>query len=143
MTEINNNCSTCDTCEEILAGVNSKLISIGNAALYNVRFGMGRPVDRALFRLLTFYKGALEDICRDEDCGCYTLLGIPPCSTVFYTTNQLDNTQTIANRCICGCCPPLNVTCGCQTPPTTTAPANLTTALTLENIFERVKILTA
>lgn len=66
-------CLTCDTCEDTLEGLNSKLISIVDKRLYNIRYELNRPVDYALARLLSFYKPILSDICNGTDCDCYTI----------------------------------------------------------------------
>lgn len=64
-------CGPCDSCEDTLAGLNAKIVSIADNHLYNVRFELVRPVDYPLFTLLRFYKSVLKDICADADCDCY------------------------------------------------------------------------
>jgi len=138
MNTLNNDCSICETCEDTLKGIDYKLISIVDKLLYNTRFELNRVVDRNLFKLLSFYKEVLEDICDDEDCGCYYT---PLQSCVSVEIPNTGDPTAVVNHCICGCCPPLNVVCGFK--PTVNTPSTSTTSLTKENIIERIKILTA
>lgn len=64
-------CGPCDSCEDTLAGLNAKVISIADNRLYNTRFELGRKVDYPLFTLFRFYRGILKDICAESDCDCY------------------------------------------------------------------------
>lgn len=137
MNNQNKDCSTCQTCEDTLKGVDNKLISIADKLLYNSRFGLNRDVDRDLFRLLSFYKGVLTDICNDEDCGCYTQ--VTECW--HEDVPNTGNPTAVINHCICGCCPPLNPVCNIN--PNTGSSNTSTITLTKENIEERIKILTA
>lgn len=134
--ELNTDCSTCESCEDTLKGIDYKLISITDKLLYNTRFELNRVVDRDLFRLLSFYKEVLSDICDDEDCGCYYT------APTACTSGEIPNTgdpTAVVNHCVCGCCPPLNVVCRFE--PTVNTPSTSTTSLTKENIIERIKIL--
>ena len=140
-----NDCTTCEACEEILGRLNTKLIAIGDARLYNIRFELGREVDYDLYKLLLFYKGVLTDICDGNDCDCYTVDGCSP-TNVTMTVNELDNTVSVPNYCVCGCCEPLNPVCTAQVPcpgnpcaPCTNTQGKPTT----EDILERIKILLA
>lgn len=98
------NCKICEPCN-VLPEINAKLISIADKKLYNTRYELNRKVDYGLFSLLMFYKGVAEDICKEQDCGCYTGGVTPPCKT--------DK---------------------CELPEV---------SLTLDNIIERIRILTA
>lgn len=133
----NKDCSTCQSCEDILKNLDRKLISIADALLYNTRFGLNRPVDRNLFRLLVFYKEVLTAECSDTSCGCFTV-ETPSCVQEIPNTG---NPDAVINHCICGCCPPLNPVCNFN--PGTGSNNKSTTALTKENIEERIKILIA
>lgn len=134
-------CTTCETCEDTLSGLNSKLISIVDKRLYNIRYELNRKVDYALFSLLMFYKGVLTDICNDQDCDCYTVL---PCSTITPEKVNTGFPDAHVNECICGCCPTLNVTCNTVPCGPGGGPAvEIAQQLTHENILERIKILTA
>jgi hypothetical protein len=64
-------CGPCDSCEDTLAGLNAKVISIADSRLYNIRYELGRPVDYPLFTLFRFYREVLKDICNEADCDCY------------------------------------------------------------------------
>lgn len=101
------NCGTCVPCDS-LADLNSKIISIADNRLYNIRYELNRHVDYELFKLLVFYKGVAEDICDGIDCGCYT---------------QGINT-------------PLNHEGCCKS-------ESIEIPLTVDNIIERIKILTS
>ena len=138
MNNLSKDCSTCESCNDTLTGINYKLVSIVDKALYNFRFELNREVDKDLFKLLIFYKEVLESICDDEDCGCYYT---PLQSCVPVEIPNTGNPTAVINHCVCGCCPPLNVVCGFK--PTVNTPSNSTTSLTKENIIERIKILTA
>lgn len=231
---VNTECTTCESCEDTLGGLNSKLISIADKSLYNVRYGLNREVDYALFKLLIFYKGVLESICDDDNCNCYYVVPLNysgnsnTCTVVAYGTvtlttdyslsyevgdrvritssnlcayiegvvsNYYGTELTIAvstiygsgehccwtvntppsgccaptscascnsssctcadsypnsaiepariNQCICGCCPPLNSVCNQEPFVSTKYSMYSTTALTRENIIERIKILTS
>lgn len=136
MNNPNKDCSTCQTCQDTLRGVNNKLISIADKLLYNSRFGLNREVDRNLFRLLSFYKDVLTDFINEEDCGCYTHTLI--CSQ---DVPNIGYPDTVINHCVCGCCPPLNVVCNFN--PNVGKDSPSSTDVTEENIIERIKILTA
>lgn len=143
MSKLNTDCTTCEPCEDTLVSVDNKLISIADKYLYNVRYGLGRKVDKNLFKLLVFYKKVLQDICDETDCDCYT--GMPVGVTIIpETANTAFPTATI-NHCVCGCCDPMNVLCNSNTavPCPQANRHNPAVALTRENIIERIKILTA
>ena len=68
----NEPCSLCNQCEEIEAGLNRKIISIADARLYNIRYGMDRKVAYGLFKALRYYKEAVHNICEGNTCDfCY------------------------------------------------------------------------
>ena len=131
---LNNDCTTCQSCEDTLKSLNYKISSISDKLLYNTRFELGRPVDKDLFRLLQFYKGVLEDICSDSDCGCY-YTAVQECGQTEVVNTGIPG--AVVNTCVCGCCPPLNVVCGYK------PVDNNSEVLTKENIIERIKILIA
>lgn len=143
---LSSNCTTCDSCEDILRGINAKLTSIADNLLYNTRYELNREVDRDLFTLLVFYKQVAEDLCNDEDCGCYTIVTCP--ATLEDIPNTGNPTAKI-NTCICGCCPPLNPVCNVVPCAFTTCigdsdtATDVATKVTKQNIFERIKILIA
>lgn len=64
-------CSTCESCFEILDKLNGKIANIGDTKLYNIRYEMNRDIDYKKFALLSFYKEVLYNICNDSDCDCY------------------------------------------------------------------------
>jgi len=137
-------CTTCESCQDTLEGLNSKLISIVDKRLYNVRYELNRNVDYPLARLLSFYKVVLSDICDGADCDCYTS---PQCSALQNDIPNTGNPDAVINTCICGCCEPLNPVCNVTPCVSNTCIGDTcndtATALTKENIIERIKILTA
>lgn len=136
MVNINN----CSSCEELLTELNYKLTNIGDNRLYNIRYELNREVDYELFTLLIFYKKILTDICKDEDCGCYTTPKHYSHSNVILTSDPIDNTLSVVNHCVCGCCEPLNPVC-INTKVQCPDDSHKSSVLTTENIFERIKIL--
>lgn len=134
----------CSSCEDVLKTLDYKIISIVDKRLYNVRYELNRDVDYALAKLLIFYRGVLSDICADADCDCYTS---PQCSQVLDDTPNTGIPDTVVNTCICGCCPPLNPVCNVVPCVSNTCVGSTcedsATALTKENIIERIKILSA
>lgn len=138
-------CQTCESCEDTINAINNALIRIVDKRLYNIRYELNREVDYGLFKLLTFYKQVVQDICDEVDCDCYTA---GQCSTVSTDEVNTGIQPATVNHCVCGCCPPLNVVCnvvpcastlcspGCDS-------VGVSTALTKENILERAKILSA
>lgn len=65
------NCGTCDSCEDTIAALDSKIIGVADNRLYNIRYELNRKVDYGVFALYSFYKGVLRDICSGSDCDCY------------------------------------------------------------------------
>lgn len=70
-----NDCTTCESCSDTLAGLNSALVSIVDKRLYNVRYELNRPVDYAKAKLLMLYRDILKDICSGDDCDCFVPAG--------------------------------------------------------------------
>ncbi len=69
---INNDCSTCASCKDVLSELDTKLISIADKSLYNARYELNREVDYDLYKLIMFYKKVGTDICNDNNCNfCY------------------------------------------------------------------------
>jgi hypothetical protein len=72
MDQTNEPCSFCNQCVDIQAALDKKLIGIADARLYNIRFGLDRPVYFGLYKALRFYRKAVKDICENNACGfCY------------------------------------------------------------------------
>ena len=72
MAVTNDPCSLCNQCEDIQKSLNNKLIRIADARLYNIRFGLGRPVAYGLYKAIRYYRRAVKDICSGETCDfCY------------------------------------------------------------------------
>lgn len=62
----------CNQCESLQDSLNKKLIGIADARLYNIRFGLDRPVYFGLYKAIKFYKQAVKDICKTNGCDlCY------------------------------------------------------------------------
>lgn len=68
----NQPCTLCNQCVEIQAALDRRLIGIADARLYNIRYGLDRPVYYGLYKALRFYRKAVKDICENNNCDlCY------------------------------------------------------------------------
>ena len=72
MDQSNQPCTLCNQCTDILGALDLRLIQMADARLYNIRFGLDRPVYLGLYKALRFYHHVVVDICAGDTCGfCY------------------------------------------------------------------------